>query len=85
MIKGYNKSQTGSIYCKWFWSRSTCSSISYKQTVNSTTQCGLSALNLAKVGPIKWQAYINCSSLFTTGWSFSLINLNKITFYIIIN
>ena len=76
-LKGYNKSQTGSICFKWLWVRLTCSSISYKITVRSETHLGLSILKRFKVGPIKWHAKINCSSVFTIGCSFSLTNLNS--------
>jgi hypothetical protein len=58
---------------------STCSRSSYSSTVRSVTHRGLSVLKRCKNGPTRWHRNRNCSSVFTTGWTFSLTNLKTET------
>jgi hypothetical protein len=78
-IKGYSRSQIGSMWCMWVTFLSTCSRSSYSSTVRSVTHRGRSVLKRCKNGPTRWHRNRNCSSVFTRGWTFSLTNLKTET------
>lgn len=71
----HNRSQIGSMWFRWCWALSICSSSSYKIIVMSMTVRGMSELRRCKNGPAKWHRNKNWISFLMTGANFSLINL----------